>query len=62
MGGDGELRLKTSRVLSVRSAFSPLINAKIEDSESFTESYVNDYRDGTIIIIRCYHIVRGFDH
>ncbi|CAG9535226.1 unnamed protein product [Cercopithifilaria johnstoni] len=56
MGGDGELRLKTSRVLSIRSAFSPVIDAKIQDSESFAESYINDYRDGTIIIMRCYRI------
>ncbi|VBB27329.1 unnamed protein product [Acanthocheilonema viteae] len=56
MGGNGELRLKTSRVLSVRSAFSPIINAKIQDSESYAESYINDYRDGTIITIRCYRI------
>lgn len=60
ISGDGELRLKTSRVLSVRSAFSPIINAKIQDSESFAESYINDYRDGTIITVRCYHVVRVF--
>uniref|UniRef100_A0A8R1TSI2 Uncharacterized protein n=1 Tax=Onchocerca volvulus TaxID=6282 RepID=A0A8R1TSI2_ONCVO len=56
MGGDGELRLKTSRVLSVRSAFFSHINAKIRDSESFAESYINDYRDGSIITLRCYRI------
>uniref|UniRef100_A0A915PUX2 Uncharacterized protein n=1 Tax=Setaria digitata TaxID=48799 RepID=A0A915PUX2_9BILA len=56
MGGDGELRLKTSRVLSARSAFSPLIDAQIQNSESFAESYINDYRDGTITAIRCYRI------
>ncbi|KAM3725411.1 Uncharacterized protein ACO02O_02291 [Dirofilaria immitis] len=56
MGGDGELRLKTSRVLSVRSAFFPLINMNIRDSKSFVESYINDYRDGSIIILRCYRI------
>ncbi|KAK6111239.1 hypothetical protein QQG55_42875 [Brugia pahangi] len=56
IGSDGELRLKTSRVLSVRSAFSPIIDAKIQDSESFAESYINDYRDGTIITVRCYRI------
>ncbi|VDN01268.1 unnamed protein product [Thelazia callipaeda] len=57
MGGDGELRLKAtlSRVLSVRSAFFPFITAKILDSE-FSESFVTDFRDGTIIAIRCYHI------
>ncbi|VDM13047.1 unnamed protein product, partial [Wuchereria bancrofti] len=49
-------RLKTSRVLSVRSAFSPIIDVKIQDSESFAETYVNDYRDGTIITVRCYRI------
>uniref|UniRef100_A0A0R3S6M0 GPI inositol-deacylase n=1 Tax=Elaeophora elaphi TaxID=1147741 RepID=A0A0R3S6M0_9BILA len=57
MGGDGELRLKTSRVLSIRSAFSPIIDTKIQDSESFAESYINDYRDGTIITLRCYRVV-----
>lgn len=62
LGGGGELRLKTSRVLSVRSAFFSHINAKIRDSESFAESYINDYRDGSIITLRCYRIVCGFNH
>lgn len=61
MAGDGELRLKTSRVLSVRSAFYPFIGAKIQDSESFAEKYINDYRDGSIVTVRCYHIARDFD-
>lgn len=58
MGDDGELRLKasSSRVLSIRGAFYPFVEISVEDSTSFAESHINDYRVGTIITIRCYSI------
>ncbi|VDN17090.1 unnamed protein product [Gongylonema pulchrum] len=61
LGGDGELRMKvsSSRVLSMRGAFYPFIDATVEDSSgSFAETHITDYRVGTIVTIRCFSIVR----
>ncbi|MCP9265589.1 hypothetical protein DINM_020920 [Dirofilaria immitis] len=44
-----------SGFISAKCLF-PLINMNIRDSKSFVESYINDYRDGSIIILRCYRI------